>query len=130
MGISVAPYLCVSPCAEAIEFYKAAFGAEEVERLPVPTGEIGHAELRIAGSPLFLADQHPVDGWWAPAHFDGRASMVHVEVDDVDVWFDRAVAAGASPERPPASRDGRRFGLLKDPFGHTWMLSTTTGAKK
>jgi PhnB protein len=121
---SVTPYLIVKGAAAAIEFYKKAFGATETFRMAAPDGKVSHAEIQVGDSRIMLADEHPEVGAFAPGA--GRQSVSFlVYVDDVDVWFQRALAAGAKQVRPVVDQFyGDRSGLLTDPFGHTWSLAT------
>ena len=122
---TVTPYLALNNSAEAIEFYKKAFGAVELCRLTGPDGGIGHAELKIGDSVLFLADECPQMGNRSPKTLGGTAVGLHLYVEDVDAVFARAVEAGATPQMPPADMFwGDRFGKLTDPFGHSWSVST------
>src|SRR5262249_41489940 len=111
---------------QAIEFYKKAFGAQEVMRMPGQDGNsIGHAELKIAGSMVFLADECPVMGNRSPLGLGGTPVTLSFYVDDVDAVFAQAVAGGATPRMPPADMFwGDRYGQLTDPFGHVWALCT------
>jgi PhnB protein len=114
---SVTPYLVVEGAARLLDFAKAAFGAQETERLAAPEGRIGHAELRIGDSVVMLADAH---GGREP-----MPCMLHVYVDDADATFKRAVAAGAASVQPPADQFyGDRGGLVRDPCGNLWWIST------
>lgn len=119
------PYLCCKGAAQAIEFYKQAFGAEETMRLGEPDGRIGHAGLRLNGAPIMLSDEYPDMGVVSPTTLGGSPVTIHIYVEDVDALFTRAVAAGAKATRPPADQFyGDRSGSLEDPFGHKWMFAT------
>ncbi len=119
------PYLTLSDCARAIDFYKRAFGATEVMRMEAPGGKIGHAELRIGDSMVMLADEFPGAGNKAPQTLGGTTSGVFLYVTDVDAAYKRAVDAGANPDMPPSNMFwGDRYGKLTDPFGHAWALAT------
>ena len=121
---SVTPYLVVDDAAAAIEFYKNAFGAEEVMRLPMGD-KIGHAEIKIGDSFVMLTDEWPEFGRLGPKARGGATSSLMVYVEDVDSAYERAVAAGATAERPPEDQFwGDRMGSLIDPFGHNWSLAT------
>src|SRR5688500_20392064 len=92
----ITPYLSVSGCEAAIDFYKKAFGAQEHMRMPGPDGKgIGHAELQIGDSRVMLADEFPDLNFRAPSTLGGSPVMLHLYVDDCAAWFDRAVEAGA-----------------------------------
>jgi PhnB protein len=122
---TVTPYLTVHDGAAALEFYKSAFGATELFRMPGPDGKIGHAEIRIGDSPVMLADECPVAGHRSPKALGGCTTGICLYVEDVDRLFDQAVAAGAEVVRPVEDKFyGDRSGTLNDPFGHTWHLMT------
>jgi PhnB protein len=118
------PYLAIDDAAAAIEFYKKAFGAQEVLRLPEPDGRISHAEIRIGEARLFLSDEYP-DDVLGPRSIGRTPVMIVLEVDDVDALFKGAVAAGATVDRPlqDAFDGALRTGKLRDPFGHSWMIA-------
>jgi PhnB protein len=122
---SVTPYLIVRGAAQAIAFYERAFAAEELYRMPMPDGRIGHAELRIGDSRIMLADEHPDVGALSPGSVGGTPVTIHLYVEDVDATFARATAAGARVTRPVADQFyGDRLGVLTDPFGHVWSVAT------
>jgi uncharacterized glyoxalase superfamily protein PhnB len=122
---TLTPHLVCADAAAAIEFYKQAFGAEEIMRLPMPDGKLGHAMLRIGDSMLMLADEFPEWDSLSPASLHGSPVTIHLSVPDVDQRFARAVAAGASVRMEPADMFwGDRYGVLVDPFGHHWALAT------
>jgi PhnB protein len=122
---SVTPYLIVKGAAQAIAFYEQAFAAEELYRMPMPDGRIGHAELRIGDSRIMLADEHPDVGALSPGSVGGTPVTIHLYVEDVDATFARATAAGARVTRPVADQFyGDRLGVLTDPFGHVWSVAT------
>ncbi len=122
---AVTPYLYVKGAAQAIEFYRKAFGAEELMRYAMPGGKIGHAEIRIGDSTLMLADEHPEMDVKGPQTRGGTTVSFAVYVPDVDQRIAQAVAAGAKITRPVKNQFyGDRSGTLTDPFGHTWTIST------
>jgi len=122
---SVTPHLVVKGAAKAIEFYRKAFGAEEVYRLPLPDGGIAHAEIRIGDSSFWLSDEQPQMG--AFAQTAPGATSLHLFVSKVDAVFDAAVAAGAKALMPPTDMFwGARYGQVVDPFGHRWSVATQT----
>jgi PhnB protein len=122
---TVTPYLIVRNAAQAIEFYKKAFGAVELMRFPGPNGAVMHAEVKIGDSPVMLADEMPGEGYVGPQSLGGAAVSMMLYVEDVDARFAQAVAAGATVKRPVADQFyGDRLGTLVDPFGHVWSLST------
>lgn len=121
---SITPYLVVDDAEKAIAFYAQAFGAEETLRMPMGD-RIGHAELRIAGSMLMLADEFPEMDIVGPKTRGGATSSLLLYTEDVDALFARAISAGATEERPPVDEFwGDRRGTIVDPFGHRWSLAT------
>jgi len=121
----VTPYLSIKGAASAIDFYKQAFGAKEIMRVPMPGGNIGHAEIAIGDSRIMLADEFPDMNFRGPKSIGGSPVHLHVYVEDVDTRFDQAVKAGAKVLRPVADQFyGDRSGSLEDPFGHVWHLAT------
>ena len=122
---SVTPYLIISGATEAIDFYKDAFGATELFRMPAPGGKIGHAEIKIGDSPIMLADEFPEMGYKSPGTLGGSPVSIMIYVDDVDSVFARAKAAGGKEQRPVKDQFyGDRTGGVEDPFGHTWYVAT------
>jgi len=123
---ALTPHLVIKGAADAIEFYKRAFGAEELGRMPMPGGDgqprIGHAELQIGDSRLFLADEFPEWGSTGP---NGSSPVtIHLYVTDADAAFARAVEAGATVAMPLNDTFwGDRYGKLVDPFGHHWSIA-------
>jgi PhnB protein len=121
----ITPYLSVKGAADAIEFYKKAFGAIEMMRLPNPDGTLGHAEIKIGNALVMLADEYPDYGNLSPKTLGGSSVRLHMYVEDVDTFFEKAVAAGAKVLIPLADQFyGDRSGRLEDPFGHVWLVST------
>ena len=119
------PYLIVRGGAQAIDFYKKAFGAEERFRMPGPGGKLMHAEIQIGDSVLMLGDEWPEMGVKSPQTLGGTGMSVLLYVTDVDASFKQATAAGASVMQPPTDMFwGDRFGKLSDPFGHEWSIAT------
>jgi PhnB protein len=122
---SVTPYLVVDGAARALEFYKQAFGATELMRMPAPDGRIGHAEMLIGDSHIMLADEHPEQGHRGPKSIGGTPVGIMIYVPDVDSMFRTAISLGATETRPVENQFyGDRTGSLTDPFGHNWMIST------
>ena len=122
---SVTPYLIITGAAEAIDYYKKAFGATELLRMPAPDGKIGHAEIKIGDSPIMLADEFPEMGYKSPQTLGGSPVSLMIYVEDVDTVFNRAVAAGATVKEAVSDKFyGDRIGTLTDPFGHVWHVST------
>jgi len=119
------PYLCVKDAAAAIDFYKKAFGATEVMRLIGPDKKIGHAEIRIGNSAIYLSDEFPDHGALSPQTLGGSPVRISLSVDNVDAVAARAVAAGAKEIRPIEDQFyGERSGLFADSFGYMWNIST------
>ena len=117
------PYLCVRGAAEAIAFYSRVFGAREGMRLTGPDGRVAHADMELGPVTLMLADEHPEGGFLSPLSLGGTGTRFHLHVDDVDELARRAVEAGATLLREPADQEhGERQCLLRDPFGHEWLL--------
>jgi len=122
---SLTPHLICAGAAEAIEFYKKAFNAVELVRLPGPQGKLMHASLRIGDSTLMLVDEMPDCGALGPKSLKGSPITVHLYVPDVDATVAQAVAAGAKVTMPVADMFwGDRYGQLEDPFGHRWSVAT------
>jgi PhnB protein len=121
----VTPYLCIKGAADAIEFYKKAFGATEVMRLAQPDGRIGHAELQLGDSRVMLADEFPDMNFRGPHSIGGTAVHLHLYVEDVDAVVGRAVGVGAKVLRPVQDQFyGDRSGSVADPYGHVWHVAT------
>jgi PhnB protein len=122
---ALTPYLVVRDAARAISFYTELFGAREQFRLSEPGGKVGHAELKIGESLLMLADEYPDFGALSPASVGGTPVSLQLYVADVDAVLARAEALGATILR--SAKDefyGDRTGVVSDPFGHKWHLST------
>lgn len=122
---TLTPYLGFKSASRAIEFYIRAFGAVENFRLTEPGGKIGHAEIRIGDSYLMLADEYPDFGHLSAQTLGGSPVKLHMYVEDVDALVRRAVDAGATLLRPVKDEfHGNRGGVLADPFGYHWMVTT------
>ena len=122
---SLTPYLVIKGAAEAIEFYKKAFGAVETVRMPGPGGRIMHAEVKIGNTMLMLSDENAERGYLSPTTRGGATSSVMLYTDDVDATFKKALAAGAKQQTAPEDMFwGDRMGNLTDPFGHNWAIAT------
>src|SRR3954447_13114919 len=122
---SVTPYLVVQGAAKALEFYKKAFGATELFRMPGPGGKIMHAEIRIGDSPVMLADEFPEMDARGPQTLGGTPVGLMIYCEDVDALFNQAVSAGAKVLRPVVDQFyGDRSGTVADPFGHKWTIAT------
>jgi PhnB protein len=122
---AVTPHLVCEGAAEAIEFYKKAFGAVEEVRIPGPGGKLMHAMVRIGGAAVMLVDASPDWGMLGPKALKGTPVTIHLYVEDADAFVARAQAAGAKVTMPVADMFwGDRYGVLQDPFGHSWSVAT------
>ena len=122
---TVTPYLSIKGASEAIAFYKKVFGAEELVRMPMPDGRVGHAELQIGDSRIMLADDCSEANAKSPSALKGTTFAFAMYVEDADAAFKRAVDAGAKVVRPVADQFyGDRSGVVEDPFGHIWTIAT------
>lgn len=122
---SVQPYLQIRGAAEAIDFYKKAFGATERMRMAHPDGRVGHAEIQIGDSCVMLADEFPEKGIYGAKHYGGSAVSLMVYVPDCDATYSQAIAAGAKSVREPADQFyGDRMAGVEDPFGFQWHIGT------
>lgn len=122
---TVTPYLVIKGAAQAINFYKKAFGAKEMFRMDGPGGTVAHAEIQIGDSRVMLADEFPDMGYTAPQSGSNSPIGLHIYVEDVDKLAAQAVAAGIKTERPVADQFyGDRTGTFVDPFGHRWSIAT------
>jgi PhnB protein len=122
---AVTPHLICAGAAQAIEFYKKAFGATEMGRLPGADGRIMHAWIRIGGAAVMLMDEAPEWGALGPKALKGSPVTIHLYVEDVDAFVARAVNAGAKLTMPVADQFwGDRYGAIDDPFGHHWSVGT------
>jgi len=122
---SVTPHLICAGAAKAIDFYVKAFGATESARLPGPDGRLMHAAVRIGDSTVMLVDEMPEWGALSPRSLKGSPVTLHIYVEDVDAFVERAVKAGAKVTMPVEDAFwGDRYGKLEDPFGHHWSVAT------
>jgi len=116
-------YLCVSDAAAAIEFYERAFGVKEKFRLTEPSGRIGHAELEFGAMIVMICDEFPECGIRSASAIGATPVTIHLHVDDADEMLAQAVRAGATLEREPKDEFyGERSGVIRDPFGHRWLI--------
>jgi PhnB protein len=122
---AVTAYLAVQDGAQAIDFYKRAFGAKELLRMPGPDGRIGHAELKIGDSHVMLADEMPSMQFLGPQTRGGTTVQLHLYVPDVDATVQKALAAGGKLTRQVEDKFyGDRAGTIEDPYGHVWYVAT------
>jgi len=124
---TITPHLICRDAVKAIEFYKRAFGAEEIRIHRMPNGAVMHAELKIGDSIVMLGEEYPDYQALSPLSLGNSPVVIHLYSEDVDALFDRAVKAGATGTMPVADQFwGDRYGQLKDPFGHRWSIATHT----
>lgn len=121
---SLTPYLVIDGAAQALEYYKNAFGAIELFRME-HEGKIGHAEMKIGDSPFMLSDENAEMGYRGPKSLGGSAVGLMIYVDDCDAIYNQAIAAGGTEMKPLQDQFyGDRSGTLTDPFGHIWTVAT------
>jgi PhnB protein len=122
---TVSPHLVVRGGAQAMEFYKKAFGAKEIRRSPAPDGKLLHGEIQIGDSKVFLNDEFPEMGAKSPQAYGGTPVTIHLQVEDVDQLYNQALAAGAQVAMPLMDQFwGDRYGVVKDPYGHSWSMAS------
>lgn len=123
---AVTPHLVIEGAAAAIDFYKKAFGAEEIARMPAPDGKrLMHAQIRIGDSIVMLGDEFPEYGPPRnPRALGASSAVLHLYVKNADAAFDRAIQAGATVIMPPTDMFwGDRYSQVKDPFGYDWAIA-------
>jgi uncharacterized glyoxalase superfamily protein PhnB len=121
--MTISPHIVVQGAERAAAFYRDAFGAEEISRIPTPDGRLMSVQLRIGDDLLHLADEFPEMGVLAPPSIGGTPVVLALEVTDAEGVFAQAVAAGAEVRQPLADMFwGDRHGQLEDPFGHRWNI--------
>ncbi|MES2692822.1 MAG: VOC family protein [Verrucomicrobiota bacterium] len=122
---TVTPHLVCAGAADAIEFYKKAFGATEVARMPTPDGKLMHGSVMIGDSMVMLVDEFPEMGCLGPKARNGSSVTIHLSVPNVDEFYAQAVKAGAIARMPVQDMFwGDRYGQVEDPFGHSWSIAT------
>ena len=122
---SITPYLVVQGAGAALDFYKKAFGASELFRMPGPDEKVMHAEFKIGNAIIMIADEFPEMGFRGPKSLGGSAVGLMIYCEDCDKLFNQAVAAGATVKKPLQDQFyGDRSGTVTDPFGHIWTVST------
>ena len=123
---TVTPTLTVKDASAAIDFYKRAFGAQEIRRMSSPDGsKIMHAEIKIGDSMIMLNDEFPEMGCLSPVSLKGVASSLYLYMPDTDASYKKAVDAGAHPIMPPSDMFwGDRYCKIRDPFGQEWSIAT------
>jgi PhnB protein len=126
---TLTPYITVKDAENAVKFYIKAFGAKEVGRISMPDGSIGHCEIEIGDSKIFIAEENKQWGNLSPQTLGGSPVSLCLYVEDVDVVFARALKEGATVLGEMVPKDqfyGDRTGSLTDPFGHKWSIMTRT----
>lgn len=122
---TVTPHLICERAAEAIDFYRKAFGAQELSRLEGDSGKIMHAALRIGDSVIMLTEEFPEWNSYGPLARHGTSVTIHLYVEDADAAFAQALSAGVEVVMPLADMFwGDRYGVVEDPFGHRWSIAT------
>jgi PhnB protein len=122
---SVTPHLVCADAADAIEFYKKAFNAQEYGRVPGPDGRLMHALINIGDSMVMLVDEYPEYGSLGPKARNGTSVTLHMYVEDADKQFKQALDAGCTVQMPLDDMFwGDRYGVVQDPFGHMWSIAT------
>jgi PhnB protein len=122
---SLTPHLVCINASDAIEFYKKAFSAVELHRLPAPDGKVMHAAMKIGDSVFMMMDEAPQWGTLGPKALKGTPVTIHIYVEDVDALFNQAVGAGATVIMPVTDMFwGDRYGQVEDPSGHRWSIAT------
>lgn len=122
---TVTPHLICAGAADAIEFYKKAFNAVELGRVPGPQAKLLHALIRIGDSAVMLVDEFPDWNSFGPKSLKGSPVTIHLYVHDVEAFFKQAIEAGAKVAMPLDDMFwGDRYGKLEDPFGHHWSVAT------
>ena len=123
---TLTPHMTVHDANKAIDYYKKAFGAKEIARMPGPGGKVMHAEIQIGDSRIMLNDEFPEMGGNRSAKTIGATPVtLTLYVEDVDKVFNQAIGAGGKATMPVADMFwGDRYGTLEDPFGHHWAVAT------
>ena len=121
----LSPHLVCRGASDAIDFYKKAFGATEMTRMPGPDGKLMHGCIAVGGSTVFLVDENLQYGMRSPQTLKGSPVTIHLFVADVDAFVAKAVKAGATVKMEVADQFwGDRYGVIEDPFGHSWAIAT------
>lgn len=122
---TVTPHLMVQDVAQASDFYQRAFGAKEIVRMSGPQGKVTHAQITIGDSNIFLGPAPAIGNLRSPESLGGSTVSIFLYLDNVDSVFSQAVSAGAKATQPLADMFwGDRYGVMADPFGHSWSLAT------
>lgn len=124
---TVTPHIVCANALEAIEFYKRAFGATDVATMMGPDGKLMHGQIHIGDSVVMLMEENKEWGMLSPKSLQSTPVTLHLYVTDVDAAYARAVKEGATAKMPPAEMFwGDRYGVLTDPYGHSWSIATHT----
>lgn len=124
---TITPHIVCAGANGAIDFYKKAFGAVELSRLPGPDGKLMHGAIRIGDSTMMLTEEMPAWGSLGPKALKGSPVVLHLYVPDVDASVAKAVAAGCTVTMPVSDMFwGDRYGQVEDPYGHRWSVATHT----
>ena len=124
MTPKLTPHIVCDGAADAIEFYKQAFGAEEMMRLPGPDGRIMHGAISVNGAMVMLVDENKEMGMLGPNSLGGTPVTIHLNVKNADAAIERAAGAGATVTMPATDMFwGDRYGQIKDPWGHSWSIA-------
>ena len=119
------PSIVVSSSKDAIEFYKKVFDANEIYQFPTPDGKIMHAMIKIGDSFVMMSDEFPQMGARSPTTVGGTSTTIHLYVEDADKVYNQAIKSGAIPTMPIMDAFwGDRYGMVLDPFGHSWAIAT------
>jgi len=121
---SLTPHVTIKGCQDALALYARAFGAEEVDVHRTPDGGILHASMRIGDSMLMMNEEYPDQGVLGPDPARRSPVVLHLYVEDVDGWHERATQAGCESLFPPTDMFwGDRYAMVKDPYGHVWSIA-------
>ncbi len=121
---TITPHIVCADAIGAMAFYEKAFGATGAQKMLTPDGKLMHGMLRIGDSALMLMEETPEWGAFGPAALKGSPVTLHLYVENADQAFDRAVTAGATSVMAPADMFwGDRYGVVKDPYGHSWSIA-------
>jgi uncharacterized glyoxalase superfamily protein PhnB len=122
---TVTPHLICANATSALDFYKKAFNAVEISRIPGPDGKLMHGSFRIGDSVVMINEENPQWGALGPKSLKGSPVTIHLYVEDVDAVVDQAVQAGAKLTMPVEDMFwGDRYGKVEDPYGHNWSIGT------
>lgn len=125
MSIQVIPHLTIRGASEALDFYEKAFGATNIFKLPLDDGRLMHGSMEIGGQMIFVCDEFPEHGGKGPQTLGSTPVAIHLQVENCDEVFQKAVEAGCEIRMPMEDAFwGDRYGRLTDPYGHEWSVAT------